>query len=376
MANISNVSVKSGNVLSLSGSSVQITGSVSASGDLYLGGKLTAREYYTQIVTSSVIYESGSTKFGDTQDDTHQFTGSVNITGAVNVIGIVSASSFTGDGAGLTGLSLGGSAVTSLTAGSNLSASASTGAVTVALTSSITSGVTTLTGVTNIGATTGSFVIVSGNGAGLTNLTATNLTGVVSLANGGTGKDLSSSISSGKLLIGSGSELVVGDLLPGNGIGITPNSGSVTIAYTGTVGVTQVTNDGDTNLNITTNGSVVTASLNTTLTGLSSVTSDTVIVNTSAVLSGEVRLSVTLVTASYNVANTDSILMVENTGSMTITLPSEVSNGRLLVVKKKTNSVETVTIDGIAVDGESTFDLNGPYQSVTLVSYGNEWYIT
>jgi hypothetical protein len=54
------------------------------------------------LVSSSVIYESGSTKFGDSIDDTHQFTGSVLVKGPV------SASSFTGsfkgDGSQLTGL--------------------------------------------------------------------------------------------------------------------------------------------------------------------------------------------------------------------------------------------------------------------------------
>lgn len=42
---------------------------------------ITAREYYTQFITASVIYESGSTKFGDTVDDEHQFSGSINVSG-------------------------------------------------------------------------------------------------------------------------------------------------------------------------------------------------------------------------------------------------------------------------------------------------------
>ena len=43
MANISNVSVKSGNVLSLSGSSVQITGSqIRTTGDLFVNGTVSA----------------------------------------------------------------------------------------------------------------------------------------------------------------------------------------------------------------------------------------------------------------------------------------------------------------------------------------------
>ena len=41
----------------------------------------TVRELRTLFVTSSVIYESGSTKFGDDPTDTHQFTGSIQLNG-------------------------------------------------------------------------------------------------------------------------------------------------------------------------------------------------------------------------------------------------------------------------------------------------------
>ena len=66
-----------------------ITGSLTATGDIITQGNLIAQQY---IVSSSVSYftesfSSGSTKFGDTLDDTHQFTGSVSITSSLNVIG-------------------------------------------------------------------------------------------------------------------------------------------------------------------------------------------------------------------------------------------------------------------------------------------------
>jgi hypothetical protein len=74
-----------------------ISGSVSASispnrgleinTDVYIDGTLTAKELFINYVTSSVLYESGSTKFGDTLDDTHEFTGSVNITGSISLNG-------------------------------------------------------------------------------------------------------------------------------------------------------------------------------------------------------------------------------------------------------------------------------------------------
>jgi len=355
MANIANVSVKSGNVLSLSGSSVQVTGSISASGDLYLGGKLTAREYYTQIVTSSVIYESGSTKFGDTQDDTHQFTGSVNITGAVNVIGVVSASSFTGDGSGLTGLSLGGSAVTSLTAGSNLSASASTGAVTVALTSSITSGVTTLTGVTNIGATTGSFVVVSGNGAGITNITASNIPNFSADVRGQLSATGSVSYNPSTGVISSSAlTAAVTQINPGSNIGVSGGSGpTATVSLSASV-------SGLTNLSS------------------SAITGSVILANNSFKAAGSFTVAQITTTGSYVVVDTDQVVFANaSSAPLTITLPAIAAGnaGRQLVVKKIDISVNTVTISG-SVDGALFYELNGPYQSVTLVSDGSTyWFV-
>ena len=59
---------------------VLILGSTTIDGDLTVGGIVTAQEFHTEFVSASIIYQSGSTKFGDSSDDVHQFTGSVNIT--------------------------------------------------------------------------------------------------------------------------------------------------------------------------------------------------------------------------------------------------------------------------------------------------------
>ena len=48
-------------------------------GDAIVTGKITAQEFHTEFVSASITFESGSTKFGDTNDDLHQFTGSVKI---------------------------------------------------------------------------------------------------------------------------------------------------------------------------------------------------------------------------------------------------------------------------------------------------------
>ena len=56
-------------------------------GDVVISGSVTAQAYYTEFVSASTIYESGSTQFGDTPSDTHTFIGSVNITGNETLAG-------------------------------------------------------------------------------------------------------------------------------------------------------------------------------------------------------------------------------------------------------------------------------------------------
>lgn len=73
--------------------SVNITGSLTTSGNVTVNGNmsvlgtLTAQEFKTTFVSSSILFESGSTKLGDTTNDTHQRTGSLNITGSWSLNG-------------------------------------------------------------------------------------------------------------------------------------------------------------------------------------------------------------------------------------------------------------------------------------------------
>ena len=59
-------------------------------------GDITANRLTTNIVSQSILFTSGSNKFGDEQSDVHLFTGSVNISGSIT------GNSFVGDGSGLT----------------------------------------------------------------------------------------------------------------------------------------------------------------------------------------------------------------------------------------------------------------------------------
>jgi ABC-type transporter Mla subunit MlaD len=64
-----------------------VSGSADFEQDLRVRGTLTVDELHTSITTSSVIFESGSTAFGNSIDDTHTLTGSVNITGSITLNG-------------------------------------------------------------------------------------------------------------------------------------------------------------------------------------------------------------------------------------------------------------------------------------------------
>lgn len=73
---------------------------ITIDGGLTVTGDLTAMQY---IISSSVThftesFSSGSTNFGDTLNDTHQFTGSVSVTGSLTVTG---RSVFSGSATGL-----------------------------------------------------------------------------------------------------------------------------------------------------------------------------------------------------------------------------------------------------------------------------------
>jgi hypothetical protein len=57
---------------------------------------LTITNLTTVNQTASVLFSSGSNKFGDFSNDTHEFTGSVKISGSITTIGTATATSFNG----------------------------------------------------------------------------------------------------------------------------------------------------------------------------------------------------------------------------------------------------------------------------------------
>jgi hypothetical protein len=84
--------------LQITHNNFQLSASAAITGSLTVLGEINARQFNINIISSSVIFASGSTKFGDSVDDIMSVTGSIEITSAVT------ASAFVGDGSGLTGL--------------------------------------------------------------------------------------------------------------------------------------------------------------------------------------------------------------------------------------------------------------------------------
>ena len=58
-------------------------GNQTINGNVVITGNITAQEMHTEITSASIIFESGSTLFGNSADDTHTFTGTININGKV-----------------------------------------------------------------------------------------------------------------------------------------------------------------------------------------------------------------------------------------------------------------------------------------------------
>ena len=78
---------------------LDIRGSLEVATDLNVSGTITAKEFHTEFVSSSILFDSGSTIFGNSSDDTHEFTGNItasaNISASGKVIGLTGSFSQT-----------------------------------------------------------------------------------------------------------------------------------------------------------------------------------------------------------------------------------------------------------------------------------------
>tara|TARA_A100000164_G_scaffold362635_1_gene378798 strand:- start:363 stop:1859 length:1497 start_codon:yes stop_codon:yes gene_type:complete len=62
-----------------------ISSNLVGTSDLTVQGILTAEKIETELTQSVTLFESGSTQFGDTSDDTHQFSGSLLVSGSLRL---------------------------------------------------------------------------------------------------------------------------------------------------------------------------------------------------------------------------------------------------------------------------------------------------
>ena len=67
--------------------SLVTTGNLTVAGNATINGTLTANEFHTVMTSASILFESGSTKFGNSTDDKHEFTGSAQTTGSFKLNG-------------------------------------------------------------------------------------------------------------------------------------------------------------------------------------------------------------------------------------------------------------------------------------------------
>ena len=88
----------SGEIQSLGTTDNVLFNSITSSNDvkfernLVVAGKITAQEIHTEIESASIIFTSGSTRFGNTADDIHRFTGSIFVNGNLTAVNLVADS--------------------------------------------------------------------------------------------------------------------------------------------------------------------------------------------------------------------------------------------------------------------------------------------
>lgn len=112
-------------VRSSDGNNIVFGDGLTVSGSVTITGFIEAQELRTTYISSSILYRSGSTKFGDELDDTHSFTGSLLVSGTISVpgSGLISGSSQILNGSGV----FSGSAQVDVMSTTNIARLATTG---------------------------------------------------------------------------------------------------------------------------------------------------------------------------------------------------------------------------------------------------------
>jgi hypothetical protein len=290
---------------------------------------------FSQMGTDKILYENtgGTTAGAYTVDALKNYITTGLNSGTVTSVSVVSANGFTGTVANAT----------------------TTPSIT--LTTNIT-GVLKGNGTAISAATAGTdYVIPSGSITG----TASNVTGVVAVANGGTGAT------------------ALTGYLVGNGTGaFTASSTIPTTALSGTLTNAQLANN-----STTINGVARTLGASTTI-DLASVTGQGATTATASTysggltssggttLSGGLNYGVTPfpITASTTLAATDVIREIDATSTLTVTVPSGLTIGRIIelpLAQGATGSVIIATAGGETFNGAATFTVTANSNGTTII---------
>ena len=65
------------------GGSLNTGQNLTTDGDMTIQGRLTTKHIHSQLSQSFTLFDSGSTIFGDSEDDIHQFSGSIITSGSI-----------------------------------------------------------------------------------------------------------------------------------------------------------------------------------------------------------------------------------------------------------------------------------------------------
>ena len=84
---IDSTKIETGSISGLSSivSHLSMSNDLNVNQDMTILGSVTAQEFISELTESITIFESGSTKFGDTIDDRHSLTGSLNLSGSFTI---------------------------------------------------------------------------------------------------------------------------------------------------------------------------------------------------------------------------------------------------------------------------------------------------
>lgn len=84
---IDSTKIQTGSISGLSSvvSHLSMSNDLNVNQDMTILGSVTAQEFISELTESITIFESGSTKFGDTIDDRHSLTGSLNLSGSFTI---------------------------------------------------------------------------------------------------------------------------------------------------------------------------------------------------------------------------------------------------------------------------------------------------